>query len=94
MVNAATVEIRPELVDRMIELYCDWRTECAVVQAAYARFCRAQPPDRTAAFAAYEAALDREESACESYAAQIRAIESQFTAAGPVGRPQDDRQPR
>ena len=65
----------PDLVDTLIELYCDWRTECAQVQAAYERFSDAEPDDRTLTFAAYAAALDREESACESYAAQIRLIE-------------------
>jgi hypothetical protein len=60
----------------MIELYCDWRTGCAEVQSAYERFSGASPRDRTAAFAAYTAALDREQSACESYEEQIRLIES------------------
>ena len=76
----------PELVDRLIELYCDWRTECAHVQAAYERFADAEPTDSTLAFAAYAAALDREESACESYAAQIRLIESWCTGSGRTSR--------
>jgi len=76
----------PELVDRLIELYCDWRTECAHVQAAYERFADAEPADSTLAFAAYAAALDREESACESYAAQIRLIESWCTGPGRMSR--------
>lgn len=78
----------PELVDRLIELYCDWRTECAHVQAAYERFADAEPADSTLAFAAYAAALDREESACESYAAQIRLIQSWCPCYGslPLGR--------
>ena len=74
--------IRPELVDRMIELYCDWRTACWDVRAAYEQFLDAPSPDRTVAFAVYTAALDREESACESYAAQVRAIQSRFSNAG------------
>jgi hypothetical protein len=74
-------EIRPDLVDRMIELYCDWRTECAAVQSAYERFLDASASDRATTFAAYTAALDREESACESYAAQVRLIEARWEAA-------------
>lgn len=58
----------------MIELYCDWRTECSIVQAAYGRFVDAEPSDRALAFAAYIAALDREGSASEAYAEQIRLI--------------------
>jgi hypothetical protein len=77
-----TPEIRPELVDRMMELYCDWRTACWDVRAAYERIPDAPAPDRAAAFAAYTAALDQEESACEAYAAQIRAIQSRVADAG------------
>ncbi len=73
-----STEIRPELVDRMIELYCDWRTACWDARTAYERFVDAPAHDRAVAFAAYTAALDREESACESYAAHIRAIQSRY----------------
>lgn len=71
-----STEISPELVDRMMELYCDWRTTSWDTRAAYARFLDASPPDRDMAFAAYIAALDQEESACGSYATQIRVIQS------------------
>jgi hypothetical protein len=76
-----STEIRPDLVDRMIELYCDWRTACWDVRAAYDRFLVAPAPDRAVAFAAYTAALDREQSACEAYAAQVRAIQSRYSDA-------------
>ena len=76
-----STEIRPDLVDRLIELYCDWRTACWDVRAAYEWFLDAPAPDRTVAFAAYTAALDREESACESYAAHIQAIQSRDSHA-------------
>lgn len=69
-------QIRPELVDRLIELYCDWRVECADVQASYERFLDTPGPDRAVAFAAYFAALDREQSACDSYAEQVRLIQA------------------
>jgi hypothetical protein len=75
-------EIRTDLIDRLIELYCDWRTGCWDVRAAYERFSDAPAPDRAVAFAAYAAALDQEESACEAYAAQIRAIQSRHVDAG------------
>jgi hypothetical protein len=74
--NTMGAQVRPDLVDRMIEMYCDWRTECEAVQAAYDRFLDASSSDRAAAFAAYNAALDCEQSACEAYAAQIRVVES------------------
>jgi hypothetical protein len=74
------VHIRRDVVDRMIELYCDWRTACAEVRAAYGRFLDAASGERTLAFAAYTAALDREQSTCEAYARQIRLVESRCRA--------------
>ena len=84
--NATDVKIRPEQADELIALYCDWREECVVVEAAYERFESAPEADRALAFAAYEAALDREESAATRYEAQIVLItceasaEREFTA--------------
>lgn len=74
------------LVDRLIELYCDWRTACAEVRAAYERFCRACGSDRRLAFAAYAAALDREESACEDYAGQIHVVQARHRNPGDLAR--------
>jgi hypothetical protein len=56
----------------MIDLYVEWREECAAVHRAYERWHRASKDDRAAAFAAYSAALDREERASDVYAALIR----------------------
>jgi hypothetical protein len=75
-VHTVSAEVHPDLVDRMIELYCDWRTDCAEVRLAYERFLEAPASDRPVAFAAYVAALDREQCACEDYAAQVRQISS------------------
>jgi hypothetical protein len=80
-VNALSAEIHPDLVDRMIESYCDWRTDCAEVHAAYARFLDAPASDRAPAFAAYIAAVDREQCACEAYAAQVHLVASGCAAA-------------
>ncbi len=79
-------KIPSELVDRMIELYCDWRIACAQVRAAYERFSDAPASDRTVAFAAYAAALDREQSACDDYSRQIRAIESEYAVTSSARR--------
>lgn len=67
-------DIRPDLIDTMMDLYCEWRTECKQVHAAYERFALASGSERTGAYAAYTAALDREESACRTYAAHIGKI--------------------
>lgn len=71
-------EATSELVDQLMELYCDWRTRCSEVRTTYTRFAQAGAPDRASAFAAYSAALDREERACDSYAAQIRLIQARI----------------
>lgn len=76
MGHAPSVEIRADLVDHMIDAYCDWRTGCAEARAAYDRFCRATPGERALAFAAFVAALDREQSACESYAEHVRLLQA------------------
>jgi hypothetical protein len=73
--RSATVHVRPDLVDRLLDLYCDWRTASAEVHAAYADFCDAGAADRVDAFAAYAATLDREQSACEAYAGQVGLVE-------------------
>jgi hypothetical protein len=65
-----TVDLAPEIVDRLMEFYCDWREQCLEVHAAYERFKVAAPADRDLAFAAHEAALNREEGASELYAEQ------------------------
>jgi hypothetical protein len=72
---APAVEIDPDLIDRLIELYCDWRVAHAQVTGAYERFCLAPVADRALAFAAYGAALDREQCACDAYATQIRLVQ-------------------
>jgi hypothetical protein len=60
------------LGDALIGLYVEWREECSSVQLAYERWGEASRADRAAAFAAYNAALDREERASDIYAAAIR----------------------
>jgi len=60
--------------DAVIDLYVDWREECSTVRLAYERWREASKEDRAGAFAAYNAALDREERASDIYAALIRKI--------------------
>jgi hypothetical protein len=54
------------LVDALIEHYVRWREECATVASSYQNWSRAES-DRTLAFSAYLAALDREELAAARY---------------------------
>ena len=60
--------IDTELVDETIDAYVDWREERASVWDAYERWTCAHPGDAVFAFAAYQAALDREQQAAYAYA--------------------------
>jgi hypothetical protein len=53
----------PWIVEAFLESYIDWREQCEQVRAAYERWTSSEPSDRRLAFAAYRAALDREECA-------------------------------
>jgi hypothetical protein len=59
------------LVDDAVDAYVDWREECLGVRDAYDRWTHAPKVDAASAFAAYRAALDREERASEIYAGLI-----------------------
>jgi hypothetical protein len=74
VMSGVTPEICPDLVDRLISAYCEWREECREVAAAYQRFLNAEPPDVPLAHAAYVAALDREESASRAYASHVERV--------------------
>jgi hypothetical protein len=62
---------RTLLVDDAIDAYVDWREECLFVWDAYVRWSEARQADGALAFAAYAAALDREERACAWYAGRL-----------------------
>jgi hypothetical protein len=74
VLTAIDSQVAPDQVDRLIELYCDWRIEASIVRVAYGHFSEADAADRTLRFAAYLAALDRERAASDAYAEQIRLI--------------------
>jgi hypothetical protein len=52
-----------DLTDEFLDGYVSWREECIALEGAYELWRYAQPRDRTLAFAAYLAALEREEQA-------------------------------
>jgi hypothetical protein len=60
-----------EVIDGLMDLYVDWREESFGVQLAYDRWTRGSADDREVAFAAYRAALEREESACRAFSERI-----------------------
>jgi hypothetical protein len=60
-----------QLVDALMDRYVAWREESVAVDAAYASWRRAPSGDRAMLFAAYLAALDREERAADDYQRMI-----------------------
>jgi hypothetical protein len=74
-------QVDKQRVDEAMEAYVDWREECAEVWDAYERWARAPKIDDAGAFAAYRAALDREESASHAYADLL----SIAGGKGPIG---------
>ena len=64
--------INATVIDDLIETYADWCEESAEVEYAYRRWLVAPSSDAALAFAAYAAALDREELASVPYARAIR----------------------
>jgi hypothetical protein len=70
------------LVDEVIDRYVAWRAECEAVRAAYQAWSRETGSDRVLWFAAFNAALDREECAAEAYSACITQL-SWFLWANP-----------
>jgi hypothetical protein len=62
------------LEDRFVESYRSWREACEQVRRAYALLDDSERQDRRLAFAAYDAALDREESAARTYQEQVHQL--------------------
>ena len=60
---------RSPWLDESLESYELWRDRCAEVRIAYVRWTEAEPVGRAFAFAAYRAALHREERAARVYRA-------------------------
>jgi hypothetical protein len=59
------------LRDEIIELYLDWREEAALVADAYAAWADAPADEQGWCFAAYSAAIDREDAAARRYADMV-----------------------
>lgn len=80
MAVISSAQIRPDLLDALIDSYVDWREECLALKTAYERWRLGPSSEQKLAFAAYEAALDREEQASVVYAGQVGRIEDELAA--------------
>jgi hypothetical protein len=75
--NFLSMRLRPDrderlrrknaLIDEAMDRYVEWREECAAVYDAYAYWTNAPMEETDLPFAAYSAALDREQSAATVY---------------------------
>lgn len=65
------------LIDQLMVVcaFREWKEAAAGVSVAYRRGSHAAPTDRELAFAAYVAALDREEAAAGAYADRVASLE-------------------
>lgn len=70
-----STHIPPELIDDLMEIYVEWREECIALNEAYERWSDGPVEEREMAFAAYLAALEREEQASAVYADRLYEIE-------------------
>jgi hypothetical protein len=59
------------LLDAAHDAYADWVEESSAVTRLYTRWREARPGERALAFAAYGAALEREERAAQVYADMV-----------------------
>jgi hypothetical protein len=71
-------QVRPELIDVMMDVYVDWREECIALRNAYERWSSVRLAERKLAFAAYRAALDREDRASAVYADLVKSVEREL----------------
>ncbi|HWE09210.1 MAG TPA: hypothetical protein VG325_07640 [Solirubrobacteraceae bacterium] len=74
LIPLGTTRRRKRLIDEAIRAYVGWREECAAVWDTYRRWTSAEPREAAVAFAAYMAALDREERASGVYVQLSRRV--------------------
>jgi hypothetical protein len=63
----ARIASRDPRIDALIDSYVEWREECETVETAYERWGDSERSERSLAYVAYRAALDREEKAAAVY---------------------------
>jgi hypothetical protein len=79
----------------LMDVYADWREETSALEDAYERWSSAPEADRALAFAAYKAALDREEQASIVYRNHLRRDQlagGQSPSSGVSARPRREAQ--
>jgi hypothetical protein len=62
-----SLHVPPVVADEFVDGYICWREECVAVESAYEQWRGMEGRDRPVAYAAYRAALDREEHAAQVF---------------------------
>ncbi|MBV8573870.1 MAG: hypothetical protein JOZ58_02365 [Acetobacteraceae bacterium] len=81
--EAAPVSAIEGLVDELLAYYIDWRQDAAAVKHAYRQWCATSGADEPLQFAAYMAALDREQSSADRYALVLEEFERALECGPP-----------
>jgi hypothetical protein len=74
-------QIRPQLIDDLMDMYVEWREACVALRTAYERWSSVRVAERRLAFAAYQAALDWEEQASAIYADRLNQVVRELPSA-------------
>lgn len=83
----ATLSIDAQRLDEVVTAYVEWHRHSQCVQVAYAAWSGAEAAEKPRRYAAYLEELDREQCACELYAATVaRAGTSIGATAGSEAR--------
>jgi hypothetical protein len=73
--------LRAALLDAAHDAYADWLEESFAVEHLYGRWSDATSDERPLAYAAYAAALEREERAAQVYSDMVRMVGTHIGAA-------------
>jgi hypothetical protein len=71
-------------VDELVHCYVSWREECLAVRLAHERWAESTGAEGRLTYAAYVAALDREERAARTYADHVERLNSESDARAPA----------
>ena len=80
-------QTKTPMVDRMISAYVDWREACDVVHDASRAWTSSNGSRAGVAFRRYNAALDDEQRAAETYAALARRVGHRVPRDGDLSGP-------
>ncbi len=67
----ATLSLNAQQLDEVVAAHVEWHKRAGCVQSAYTAWSGAKRPEKSRRYAAYLEELDREQRACEAYAATV-----------------------